>query len=175
MVGLLDWPYLLVTGKSCSLFGNHYNSICSSRFLHINVRPWSLRYKESMTSVVSPPPVGSRIDCHVLDLGRMAFVGKKATIQTGFVSSDPCPWTDLKVTKHYICHGNVETNKAGIWDRHYGVQVAAFDHADRINAIAINPVNEDMAVTVGEDMKAIVWRSKDLSNKIKQKKELEES
>ena len=102
----------------------------------------------------------------------MAFVGQRISRQVAFVPSDPCTWTDLKVTQHYISHGHDEITKASIWDRHYGVKIAEFDHrsGDPVNSIAINPVNEGMAVTVSSDMTVKVWRSRELLLKMQQRR-----
>ena len=63
------------------------------------------------------------------------------------------------MTKHLIASGN--DHKAGIWDRHHGVQLLELaEHTDTINAIALNPVDESMAVTVSDDMTLRVWKSK---------------
>jgi WD40 repeat protein len=114
-----------------------------------------------MISVSQPPPVGSRIDRHVLDLGRMIFVGQQVHTQVAFIPSDPCPWSPITVTKHLVASGHENGNRAGIWDRHHGIKVTDLTgHNEVVNAVAINPVDESMAVTVSDDMKIRVWRSK---------------
>ena len=51
--------------------------------------------------------------------------------------------------------------QAGLWDRHHGVQVCEFDkHKDVINSVAVNPVDESVAITVSSDMQVLLWKSK---------------
>ena len=52
-----------------------------ARYLYINVRPWPRDYKNHVSSVSNPPPVGSKIDRYVLDLGRMSFVSHQMHTQ----------------------------------------------------------------------------------------------
>ena len=131
------------------------------RYLYVNVRPWPKDYKNLIVGPIpQPPPVGSKINCHVLDLGRMDFVSQRIHEQFAFVASDPSPWIPLCVTKHLVASG-IDDARAGIWDRHHGIQLLEMPgHLDTVNAIAINPVDESLAVTVSDDMKIRVWKSK---------------
>ena len=65
------------------------------------------------------------------------------------------------MTKHLIASSGND-HRAGIWDRHHGVQLLELaEHTNNtINAIALNPVDESMAVTVSDDMTLRVWKSK---------------
>ena len=92
----------------------------------------------------------------------MSFVGQQIHKQTAFVASDvtlknfsmPC------VTKHLLASGQESGFKAGLWDRHHGVQVCQFGGKDVINAVAVHPIDESVAVTVSDDMQVVLWRSK---------------
>ena len=92
----------------------------------------------------------------------MSFVGQQIHKQTAFVASDvtlknfsmPC------VTKHLMASGQESGFKAGLWDRHHGVQVCQFGGKDVINAVAVHPIDESVAVTVSDDMQVVLWRSK---------------
>lgn len=162
MAGSSEWQYLRVTGngkKVARFYKENFRKLFLFRYLYLNVRPWPRDYLASMTSVVHPPPVGSQVDRHVFDLGRMAFVSKQVHVQASFVASDPNPWSPICVTKHLIGSGNEGPNSAAIWDRHYGIKISEFTHKDVVNSIAINPVDEQMAVTVGDDMKVRVWKA----------------
>ena len=130
--------------------------------MYINVKPWPRKYLDLISRVSDPPPVGSKIDRYILDLGRMSFVGQQIHKQTAFVASDvtlknfsmPC------VTKHLMASGQESGFKAGLWDRHHGVQVCQFGGKDVINAVAVHPIDESVAVTVSDDMQVVLWRSK---------------
>ena len=90
----------------------------------------------------------------------MDFVSQRVQEQFAFVPSDPSPWIPLCVTKHLVASG-IDDAKAGIWDRHHGIQLLELPgHLGTVNAIAINPVDESLAVTVSDDMKIRVWKSK---------------
>ena len=132
-----------------------------SRYLYINLRPWPKDYENLIRSVTAPPPCGSKMDRYVLDLGRMAFVSQQCHNQNALVPSDAAYHGPICVTKHLVASGHESGNSAAIWDRHHGVPVASLSqHSDQINAIAINPVDESMAVTVSDDMTLRIWRSK---------------
>ena len=79
------------------------------------------------------------------------------------VTSDSGPTGPICVTKHLIASGNEQVNKAAVWDRHHGLKIADFTHSDVINCVAIDPVDESCAVTVSDDMKVKLWKSKKLS------------
>lgn len=128
------------------------------RYLYINVRPWPRDYKSSSTS--PPPPVGCLMDRYVLDLGRMSFVSHQIHgKQFALVPSDTGAHAPICVSKHLVASGHELGNKAGLWDRHHGIKIKDFQHegAGPINAIAINPVDESVVVTVSDDMTVRIW------------------
>lgn len=51
-------------------------------------------------------------------------------------------------------------NNGYLWDRHYGVCLTSFPHDDVVNSVAIATSNQEMLVTVGDDFKIKVWRSR---------------
>ena len=78
-----------------------------------------------------------------------------------FVPSDSSVCKPLCVTKHLIASGSEPDNKATLWDRHHGIKVAQLgNHKDTVNAVAVNPVDETMAISVSDDMTVRLWRSK---------------
>ena len=77
------------------------------------------------------------------------------------LSSDSSVCKPLCVTKHLIASGSEPDNKATLWDRHHGIKVAQLgNHKDTVNAVAVNPVDETMAISVSDDMTVRLWRSK---------------
>ena len=110
--------------------------------------------------------MGSKIDKHVLDLGRMTFVSYQNYDQNALVPSDVPNHGPLCVTQHLIASGlepNAKTNtnaNAALWDRHHGIRLALFEHSEPVNAIAINPIDESTVITVSDDMSLKLWRSK---------------
>ena len=138
-----------------------YTLYLLSRYLYINLLPWPRDYKSHIKSITNPPPVGSQLDRHVLDLGRMSFVSQQIHQQNAFVPSDSVARKPLCVTTHLIASGSEPCFKAALWDRHHGIKVLEFgDHKDTINAIAVNPVDEATAISVSDDMTVRLWRSK---------------
>ena len=73
------------------------------RFLHVNVQPWPSNYFIATAS--QPPPMGASTNCHVLDLSKMIFVGRRVHKQTCFVpAGEPSclEFRKLSITKHLI-------------------------------------------------------------------------
>lgn len=60
-----------------------------------------------------------------------------------------------------ICFLSGAEDKHGyLWDRHYGICLAKFPHADVVNSVAFNPKDPEMLVTTSDDYTIKVWRSK---------------
>jgi len=74
------------------------------RFLHINVQPWPANYTFNAEAGVYPP-IGTIVNCHVLDLSSMQFVGHRVAQQTSYeISTTPAsvPYRIPSITKHFI-------------------------------------------------------------------------
>ena len=57
-------------------------------------------------------------------------------------------------------------NGGALYDRHFGVKLTHFDHVTtRVNHVAVEPTCGQMAVTVGDDCKTRVWKSRALLQK----------
>ena len=51
-------------------------------------------------------------------------------------------------------------NKQGfLWDRHYGICLQKYSHNDVVNAVAFNPKDPEMLVSVSDDWSIKIWRS----------------
>lgn len=105
------------------------------------------------------------MDRHVLDLGRMSFVSTQLhTHQFALVASDNGRHAPICVSKHLVASGHEFENAAAIWDRHHGIEIKKFQNSGSggnaaINAVAINPQDESIAVTVADDMTIGFWTS----------------
>ena len=53
-----------------------------------------------------------------------------------------------------------EDKRGYLWDRYYGVHLRCFAHSDVVNSVAFNPHDQEMLVTVSDDNKIKVWRSR---------------
>ena len=66
----------------------------------------------------------------------------------------------LKLLKWCDDFSGAENKRGYLWDRHYGVHLRCFDHSDVVNSVAFNPRDQEMLVTVSDDNKVKVWRSR---------------
>lgn len=65
----------------------------------------------------------------------------------------------LSCAGEYVASAS-EDNQGYLWDKYYGCRVSKFEHDDIVNCVAINPCDTSMAVSVSDDHKIKVWRSK---------------
>ena len=75
----------------------------------------------------------------------------------------------VNVTKHYVTgFDSCDESIGKLWDRHYGVSLeqSTFEHDETINCIAVDPRNEQIAVTVSDDGNIKVWRSRECLSKL---------
>ena len=122
-----------------------------SRFLYINYHPWPKMAKVNAASS-DPPPIGTKLDCVVLELSTFDIVGKLVNRQEAFMANNLNHMAVPKVSKNYV-GSPVDDTRARIFDRHYGVKVADLDHEDRVQCLALDGATESWAVTVGDDSK----------------------
>ncbi|OWF54111.1 F-box/WD repeat-containing protein 5-like [Mizuhopecten yessoensis] len=105
------------------------------------------------------------IDLKVFDLYNMCFTdiaykGHSAT------SEDHLSYIFPAVSEHYIASGS-EVEKGYLWDRHFGNILGELEHAAQpgnggVNASVFHPNSEEVLITLGDDRKIKVWRSKRL-------------
>jgi len=126
-----------------------------SRYLFVNMRPWS---KNAVISdPYNPPPVALSIERVVIDLAKMEIVGRSHPRQRIFIPSDLCEPTPIQISQNFIT--TTIKDRGVIIDRHSGVTLASLPH-ESVTGCAVNPHNSDMALTVGEDGCIKQWRSK---------------
>jgi F-box/WD-40 domain protein 5 len=127
------------------------------RFLYVNSRPWPKDYK--IKDPLSPPPIAQEIDISVIDLVLMTLSGKVLRSHKAFTSNEECFFIFLDVSMPYVASG-AEDRHGYLWDRHYGVCLAKYEHTDVVNCVAFNPCDPETLVTVSDDFTIKVWRSK---------------
>lgn len=105
------------------------------------------------------------IDLKVYDLYNMCFTG---TVYTGHsaMSQDHLSYIFPAVSDHYLASGS-EVEKGFLWDRRFGNILAELDHAAHpgnggVNATVFHPHSEEVLISLGDDRKIKVWRSKRL-------------
>ncbi len=54
-----------------------------------------------------------------------------------------------------------------MWERHYRCLVGTLPHTDVVSAVAFNPVDQEMAVTVSDDHTVKVWRSRNQARRLR--------
>ena len=58
------------------------------------------------------------------------------------------------------CFSGAEDKHAYLWDRHYRSLLHSFSHDDVVNSVAFHPQDAEVLVTVSDDNKIKVWRSR---------------
>jgi hypothetical protein len=100
------------------------------RFLHINVQPWPANYV--IVAASQPPPMAASTNCHILDLSKMSFVGRRVHRQTCFVPAGDPSCLDFRrfsVTKHWIGLFSIEVHLLV----YYSTQHNSIQHKDTHN------------------------------------------
>ncbi|XP_068216218.1 F-box/WD repeat-containing protein 5 isoform X2 [Palaemon carinicauda] len=127
------------------------------RYLYVNSRPWQANCV--IDNPLSPPRIAEGIDLHVIDLTTLTEVGTMLRAHKAYTPNDECFFIFLDVSHQFVASG-AEDRHGYIWERHYGVCLARLPHKDVVNAVAFNPRDPEMLVTVSDDHKIKVWRSR---------------
>uniref|UniRef100_A0A1B6DP33 F-box domain-containing protein n=2 Tax=Clastoptera arizonana TaxID=38151 RepID=A0A1B6DP33_9HEMI len=127
------------------------------RFLYVNSRPWPHGYR--IRNPLDPPPIAQEIDIHVIDLVTLQEVGTMLRSHKAYTPNNECFFIFLDVCTEYVASG-AEDRHGYLWDRHYGVCLAKYPHADVVNSVAFNPKDSGMLVTTSDDYSIKVWRSR---------------
>lgn len=127
------------------------------RYLYVNSRPWPQGYE--ITHPLDPPPIAQEIDIHVIDLVTLKEVGTMLRAHKAYTPNNECFFIFLDVCDQYVASG-AEDKHGYLWDRHYGICLAKFPHADVVSSVAFNPKDPEMLVTTSDDNTIKVWRSR---------------
>nr|XP_053630692.1 F-box/WD repeat-containing protein 5-like isoform X3 [Cherax quadricarinatus] len=127
------------------------------RYLYVNSRPWQANCV--IDSPLSPPRIAEGIDLHVIDLTNLTEVGTMLRSHKAYTPNEECFFIFLDVSHEYVASG-AEDRHGYVWERHYGVCLSRLPHRDVVNAVAFNPRDPEMLVTVSDDHKIKVWRSR---------------
>ncbi|KAG0717842.1 F-box/WD repeat-containing protein 5 [Chionoecetes opilio] len=127
------------------------------RYLYVNSRPWQAN--SVVESPLSPPRIAEGIDLHVIDLTNLTEVGTMLRSHKAYTPNDECFFIFLDVSHQYVASG-AEDKHGYIWERHYGVCLSRLPHKDVVNAVAFNPRDPEMLITVSDDHTIKIWRSR---------------
>ncbi|XP_063847702.1 LOW QUALITY PROTEIN: F-box/WD repeat-containing protein 5-like [Scylla paramamosain] len=127
------------------------------RYLYVNSRPWQANCV--VESPLSPPRIAEGIDLHVIDLTNLTEVGTMLRSHKAYTPNDECFFIFLDVSHQYVASG-AEDKHGYIWERHYGVCLSRLPHKDVVNAVAFNPRDPEMLITVSDDHTIKIWRSR---------------
>ncbi|KAK3586730.1 hypothetical protein CHS0354_017529 [Potamilus streckersoni] len=144
----------------------HIIGLCLSpdhRYLYVNSRPWPKGYH--IENPLYPPPIAQEIDIHIIDLLHVREVGKMHRSHKAYTSNDECFFIFLDVCEDLVASG-AEDKHGYLWDRHYGICLNRFPHSDVVNAVAFNPSDPEMLVTVSDDFSIKIWRSLNMEKKL---------
>lgn len=105
------------------------------------------------------------IDLKVFDLHTMSFIPMVYTGHSA-TSEDHLSYIFPAVSDHYLASGS-EVEKGFVWNRHYGNILGVLKHAPQpgnggVNATVFHPNSEEVLITLGDDRKIKVWRSRRL-------------
>ncbi len=113
----------------------------------------------------------------MIDLSSLETVGSYVSPQSGLISLKASSACNVpSVSRDYVAFGDGSSSKARLFDRHHGVVVATFEHADEdgedeCNRAAVSHValsdEAGIAVTTGNDKVAKVWISREAAARIK--------
>ncbi|KAL3870289.1 hypothetical protein ACJMK2_038365 [Sinanodonta woodiana] len=145
----------------------HIIGLCLSpdhRYLYVNSRPWPKGYH--IENPLYPPPIAQEIDIHIIDLLHIREVGKMHRSHKAYTSNDECFFIFLDVCEELVASG-AEDKHGYLWDRHYGICLNKFPHSDVVNAVAFNPSDPEMLVTVSDDFSIKIWRSLNKEKKLR--------
>lgn len=135
------------------------------RYLYVNNRSWPLDYH--IEDPLQPPPISQDVDVHVIDLVHMNVVQIIENVHKAFTPTEECFFIFLDVSDDYFASGGED--KCGyLMDRHYGICLHKFPHREVVNAVAFNPCDPEMLVTVSDDRYIKVWRSQHARRNITQ-------
>ncbi|ESP05264.1 hypothetical protein LOTGIDRAFT_152090 [Lottia gigantea] len=139
----------------------------NSRYLVVNMRRWI--EEPDGSDPYERPELSKNMEIRLVDLfslkvDQMVYTGHKAVSDT-----DSFCFCFGDANKDFVVCGS-ESYQAFIWDRHSGVLLSTLDHLMAgVSAAAINPVDQEFVVSVGDDQVVRVWRSR-----VKQKQYLKQ-
>ncbi|XP_064458701.1 F-box/WD repeat-containing protein 5-like [Ornithodoros turicata] len=133
------------------------------RYLYINSRPWPQNYV--IEEPLQPPPIAQEIDIHVVDLKTLKEIGNLLRSHKAYTPNDECFFIFLDVSDMYVASG-AEDKQGHLWDRHYAICLAKLPHDDVVNAVAFNPMDDQMLVTASDDYTLKVWRSRNRAQEL---------
>ncbi|KAB7505563.1 F-box/WD repeat-containing protein 5 [Armadillidium nasatum] len=127
------------------------------RFLYVNSRPWPQNY--TIENPLHPPIIAQEIDIHVIDLVDMKEVGSLLRSHRAYTPNAECFFIFLDVSQDYVASG-AEDKHGYLWERNYETCVARLRHTDVVNSVAFNPVDPETLVSVSDDHRIKIWRSR---------------
>ncbi|RXG67922.1 F-box/WD repeat-containing protein 5 [Armadillidium vulgare] len=127
------------------------------RFLYVNSRPWPQNY--TIENPLHPPVIAQEIDIHVIDLVDMKEVGSLLRSHRAYTPNAECFFIFLDVSQDYVASG-AEDKHGYLWERNYETCVARLRHTDVVNSVAFNPVDPETLVSVSDDHRIKIWRSR---------------
>lgn len=65
----------------------------------------------------------------------------------------------MDASARFVASGS-EDSCGYIWDRHHRCLLGKLQHSSVVSAVAFNPIDPEMAVSVSDDNTVKVWRSK---------------
>jgi len=136
-----------------------------SKLLYVNVRRWP---ENAVLSMFDAPVIAQEIEMKIVDLETLTL---KETILSGhkaYTDSMSAFYIYIDVSEDFVGSGS-EDGRGRVWDRYYGCVVSTMDHEECVSSVAFNPRNQQIAISVSDDHKVKVWKSKSLIKELRQK------
>uniref|UniRef100_A0A6I8PB50 F-box and WD repeat domain containing 5 n=1 Tax=Ornithorhynchus anatinus TaxID=9258 RepID=A0A6I8PB50_ORNAN len=122
------------------------------RYLYVNSRSCSL-----VSDPMHPPPIAEEIDLHVFDLKTMWEVKQALRVLWAYTPNDESFFIFLDISRDLVDSG-AEDRRGYIWDQHYNICLAKFQHEDVVNSVAFSPVDQELLLSTNDDTTFKAWR-----------------
>ncbi|KAJ8304524.1 hypothetical protein KUTeg_018107 [Tegillarca granosa] len=130
--------------------------------LFINSRPCVV------TEDLEYPSLLEDLEIQVVDLNTCTLVQNFKLGGHKAYSDFPAWYICLDASPFYVVSGSEEA-LAYVWDKHYQCRLKTLQHLEGVvNGVAFNPADPETIVTVGDDLKIMIWCSKNRLKKLSQ-------
>ncbi len=107
---------------------------------------------------MDPVPVEALLNPVIYLIDLETFTAS-SVIYSGHTDSNPYTFRYPDVSDQWVVNGSLSEG-GFLWSRTYGCLLGILHNGDGVNCVALNPVDPEMAVTVGDNGSVKLWLSK---------------